>query len=99
MSADVIDLHRRRIDEAPGREDHGWSAEARRAIRERIVAINETMRKSSRPTIAADDPIYALFDAYKEARAKYDAAMSEMARRAGLPKKQMAALMVGARKH
>lgn len=77
MTADVIDLHRRRIDEVDRDRD----------------AIREASPKTPRPKITPDDPIFALFDAYKEAQRRYEVALSERAHSAGLPKLNMAALL------
>lgn len=50
------------------------------------------------PTIAPDDPLFALFDAFKRAEAAYREALQERAERHGLPTQNVAARMRAVRR-
>ena len=90
----MIDLPRRRVEEAADREDPAYlNAQSRRRVVTREVTRANVGRK-----IAPDDPIFALFDAYKEAKAPYDASLLEMARRHGLPIRNMAMILSAIRR-
>jgi len=98
MTAKVIDLLGRRRTEAQA-ADIAASLMAYEKAVNLARAPDRAPDIVPRPKIAPDDPIFALFDAYKEAKARYDAAFSEMARRCGQEKMSMAALLRSVRQH
>jgi hypothetical protein len=91
MTARVIDLLGRRGPNVSTRIVEEAAFSDARAARKRVLELLAENR--TRPVIEPDDPIIALWEAYKEAKATYDVALSEMARRFDVPKINMAAIL------
>jgi ribonuclease D len=96
MSAELIELFPRRIEDLAEIIAKEWPDLSEQACH--TLATRQVARSLPRPEIAPDDPIFGLFDAYKQAEASYRAAIADMARRHGLPLQNMAKIVQAARK-
>lgn len=79
------------------------SHEAHCSIAKRVVSRSISYAAATEPPrrpldIPPDDPVYALFDAHKEARDKYQRRIAEIARRSGRSVKSTASRMIALRR-